>query len=394
MLNLFKLPVLVLTIAAILSCNHNPKAKDSKASEKTADSAAMAKDTVIPLPAIDVANDNLASFIAGMPGFKDGCYSRIDSVANWKSYSENIDSLFNYGNALRMEKMGKWADSELVRDPSITTLFYPFGGPDFLNANIYYRDVSQYILIGLEPIGTLPDLCKMTPVVLKNYLGSVTNTLRDLMRRSYFITMHMNEDLSKAKINGTLPMMSIFLKRRGYDIVSIQKVGVDTLGNCVPADSLKYLKKFVSGVRIDFAAPNSTKVQSVYYFRTDISDKGLEKTPGFKAYLSKIPKSYTFLKAASFLMHFDDFKMIRNQIFSVSTSILQDDSGIAYKYFDKEKWNIKLYGKYSKPGKEFAYILESDLEAAFKNSTVGKLPYSLGYNWRSDHTSLLYAIKK
>jgi hypothetical protein len=386
MLKSINLPAFILLAVMAVACKHTPGTKEVKVPEKVSEAA------VAPV-AVDVSADELVSFISGVKGAKNSCYASVGEKVNWDQFSGDIDSLFSAKNSLRMKKMKEWSGTELVKNSSVTTVFYPFSGPDFLNANIYYPDASQYILIGLEPIGELPDICSMKADSVKSYLKSVNRTVKELLKRSYFITKNMSKDLSKTKMNGTLPMMSILIKRTGHQIVSIHRVGIDSLGNCQVIDNLKNTENFVRGVKIEFISPSSNKIQSVLYFKTDISDKGLDKTPGFKKYLAGIPPSYTFLKAASFLMHYNDFKEIRDCVFNVSQTILQDDSGIAYKYFDKQKWKIKLYGKYSKPKGEFSYIKEPDLEEAFKKAEVGTLPYYLGYNWGTDHTSLLYAVK-
>lgn len=375
--------------ALILSCNHNPKVKEII---KTSDSTSVKH--VNTTMVIDTTTDALASFISGMPYNKNECFSKVDSAARWNQYSKQIDILFSHAYSLRFEKVKEWANSELIKTQKIKTLFYPFGGPDFLNANIFYPEADKYILIGLEPIGYLPDICNMIPDSVNSYLNSVNYALRDIFKRSYFITSKMDKDLRKTKLNGTLPLISFFIKRTGHQIVSIQRIAVDSMGKLQIIDSLKSKENIVAGVKVDFLSLSKEKVQSVYYFRTDLSDKGLAKKPGFKTYLSELPESYTYLKAASYLMHNDNFKIIRSIIFNTSSTILQDDSGIAYKYFDKSEWNIKLYGKYSKPRDEFSYISEPDLEKAYKSSEHKQLPYSLGYNWGTDHTSMLYAIKK
>jgi hypothetical protein len=305
-----------------------------------------------------------------------------------------MDKMFTHSTSLRLEKMKKWADSALIRNQSIKTVFYPFSGPDFLNAHIFYPDADQFIMIAQEPIGSLPDICNMRPDSVKSYLNKINNSLKDIFKRSYFITKEMNNDLRKTKVNGTLPLISLFIKRTGHQIVSVQRVGVDSLGKLQFTDSLKNVKNIVSGIKVDFLSPSTKKVQSVFYFRTDISDKGLTKNKGFRIYLSELPQSNTYLKAASYLMHFDTFRMIRSVIFDISSTILQDDSGIAYKYFDKQNWDIRLYGTYFKPKDEFSYISEPDLEKAYKKSAYRPLTYSLGYNWRTGHSNLLYAIRK
>ena len=160
-------------------------------------------------------------------------------------------------------------------------------------------------------------------------------------------------------------------------------VGIDNSGICQFADSLRDSKGITNGVRIDFAADTGKRVQSVYYFQTDISDEGLKKNQGFLKYLSLLPESYTYLKAASYLMHANDFSTIRNVVFDKSKTILQDDSGIAYRFFDKNVWDIHLYGKYARPGKEFSWINETDLAKAYTDPTIKPVPFTLGYNWRT-----------
>lgn len=342
----------------------------------------------------DTLTDDVASFISGMEHGKSGCLARLDSTTKWEQFSFRIDSGFLDLDTSRFIKMEKWADSELIDHQGSTTLFYPFGGPDFLNANIFYPNADKYILIGLEPVGGLPDLCNMTDDLINKYLEDVRYSLKDIFKRSYFITGNMIGALKKSSVNGAVPVISLFIERNGYNIVSINHVGIDSTGICQIEDSLKNIKKLTHGIRIDFAADTGRRVQSVFYFQTDISDEGLKNNPGFQKYLTMLPESYTYLKAASYLMHGKDFSIIRNVVFDKSKSILQDDSGIAYRYFDKTKWDIHLYGKYARPGKEFSWINETDLAKAYADSSVKPVPFTLGYNWRTRQINLLYAVRK
>jgi hypothetical protein len=373
---------LVLIAFMVVSCNQKPK-KISR--------------IVVPKPysvPFDTLTDDVASFISGMQHGKTGCLARLDSTTRWNQFSVRLDSGFLDLDSSRFAKMEKWADSELINCHDSTTLFYPFGGPDLLNANIFYPNANKYILIGLEPVGVLPDLCNMSVEQINKYLEDVRFSLKDIFKRSYFITGNMIGALKKSSVNGSVPLISLFIERNGYNIVSIKNVGIDENGTCQLADSLKNIKNFTQGVKIDFAVDTGRRIQSVYYFQTDISDEGLKKNPGFQKYLSMLPESYTYLKAASYLMHGKDFSMIRNIVFDKSKSILQDDSGIAYRFFDKNKWDIHLYGSYARPGKEFSWINETDLAKAYTNPSVKPVPFTLGYNWRTQHINLLYAVKK
>jgi hypothetical protein len=373
----------VLLIALlIISCNQKPK----KVIE-----VMVKKPYSVPY---DTLTDDFASFISGLEHGKSGCLPRLDSTTRWKQFSVRLDSGFLDLDTSRFIKMQRWADSELVDCHGSQTIFYPFGGPDFLNANIFYPNADKYILIGLEPIGALPDLCNMPDEQINKYLEDIRYSLKDIFKRSYFITGNMIGALKKSSVNGAVPLIALFIERNGYNITSINHVGIDSAGTFQTGESLKNIKNVTHGIKIDFAADTGRRVQSVYYFQTDISDEGLKKNPGFQKYLSMLPESNTYLKAASFLMHGKDFSMIRNVIFDKSKSILQDDSGIAYRYFDKTKWNISLYGKYARPGKEFSWINETDLAKAYTSPSVKPVPFTLGYNWRTQQINLLYAVRK
>ena len=99
----------------------------------------------------------------------------------------------------------------------------------------------------------------------------------------------------------------------------------------------------------------------------------------------------TFVKSATYLMHKSYFSIIRNTCLDKSAMILQDDSGIGFKFFKKDKWNIQLYGTYSKPIKLFEDFFEPDYLEAFKTEKVKPLHFRIGYSPKSN---LLMAIKK
>jgi hypothetical protein len=377
-----QLSAILLASLVLVSCNNQTK------------KVAEVKAPVVYRVPYDTLTDDLAGFISGRAHGKSGCLAGPDTASVWKKFAFSMDSGFSELDSSRFLKMKRWADSELVNRKSSKTLFYPFGGPDALNANIFYPNADNYILIGLEPIGELPDLCVMPTGQINRYLGDVWYSLKDIYKRSYFITGNMIGALKKSSVNGSVPLITLFLKRSGYHIVSLKLIGVDSSGTWQMADSLTGRKGITNGVRIQFAADTGRLIQSVFYFQTDISDEGLKKNHGFSKYLSKLPDCHTYLKAASYLMHGKDFSKIRNTIFEKSSSILQDDSGIAYRFFDNKVWNIHLYGKYVKPGKEFSWINETDLAKALSDPSVKPVPFTLGYNWRTQAINLLYAVRK
>ena len=69
------------------------------------------------------------------------------------------------------------------------------------------------------------------------------------------------------------------------------------------------------------------KPQTLYYFRTDISDDGLKKS-GFLKFAEQLGKGDSFIKSASYLPHADSFSKIREFLLDRSQALVQDDSGI------------------------------------------------------------------
>jgi len=101
---------------------------------------------------------------------------------------------------------------------------------------------------------------------------------------------------------------------------------------------------------------------------------------------------FTFLKSASYLMHHPFFGAIRKRILAMSYAILQDDSAVPYRYYDREAWDVTLYGRYDGPIKLFADDFEPELYDAYRSTPgIKPLDFRFGYAPASD---LLLAVKK
>jgi hypothetical protein len=398
--NTTKLLLLTVLFSSLLfSCEEkrNTGAKDSlTASDSVTDTnpddtaVAKKKESLI----VDKKYDNTARLISGIKQETGSNLASVDTTASWKLFSSSFDSSWALIEDKRFGKMRDWRTAELVdANATNTSVFYPFSGPDILNAFILFPKAKTYTLLALEPIGELPDFTKMTEKQKQEYYLSVELSLNDLLKKSYFITKNMLRDLQKHKVNGTLPLMCLFLKRTGNTIVDIKKIGIDTTGVAFErTDSTKF--KGTKGVRIDFLAKGSNEIQSVYYLKCDLADSGIKANKGLEKYLQNIGTVHTYLKSASYLLHYGEFSTVRNTIFDKSDCIVQDDSGIAFHFFDKEKWKIQLYGKYAKPVADFPHIKEPDLKAAYeKDSTIKALPFELGYHWGTRANNMLKATR-
>ena len=102
-----------------------------------------------------------------------------------------------------------------------------------------------------------------------------------------------------------------------------------------------------------------------------------------------------YLKAASYLLHEAYFSRIRSFLLNQAASVLQDDSGIPFRFFRAGDWRLWLFGTYSGTLDIFAKHYQSDLQAAFATPGAAlPLPFGTGYKWRLGESNLLLAVKQ
>jgi hypothetical protein len=343
--------------------------------------------------------EEFALFVTGQEFPKSITDTSID-LTFWKDYQTKINVDWPEMDSSRLKPMNAWREEELSpRISDSLLLFYPFSGPDFLHANVLFPYAADYVFLAQEQLGDIPDLSKMKQKDLADYLDKFYYSIRDIYMRSYFITGRMNTDLHNARVKGVLPVIVFFMVQTGHYVHDVKYEYVASDG------SVKPLKGSVTGrfsatecVTISFSTKDSEQVKTLRYFRCDISDEGFKPTPGFKTYLSNLGEHNTYVKSASYLLHYGTFSTIRNLILEKSSAVLQDDTGIPYKYYAPEKWDALLYGVYVKPIADFpsTYLMQNDLKKVYDagGENVKPLPFSLGYHWRSGEQNQMLFLRK
>lgn len=360
----------------------------------------------LPVPAapktlpVDAAFDEIAKFISGIP-CEAADLKALQETPEWKNFAAGLEKSWGDLELKRLGSMRTWAKTELAEANAATkVLFYPFGGPDFLTAFDLFPEADTYILLGLEFIGKLPQFDKAAPDAAKHveaYTSDLIAALADFFNKSYFITRNMNATLTRDKVDGVLPVMCFFLKRTGNFLSSVRRVEVMENGQLLEYDFALPRKRYVRpyGIKIEFFAAGTNRLRSLYYFSCDLSDEPFAKDKPFYLYADGLNFETTFVKSASYLMHYKFFGNIRELILRKSRFVLEDDTGIPYRYFKPEEWDGQLYGEYIKPVSDFKGVDQPDLEALYKDpAKIKKLPFHLGYHWGTSKDSVLYFRKK
>jgi hypothetical protein len=340
--------------------------------------------------------DDVARFISALP-CSSSSLRYLEDTDIWKVYAARTDSCWTDVNSKRFQAMRIWSETDLngsFKDSNV--LFYPFGGPDIITAFQLFADADTYILIGLEPVGNLPEVGKWKAPVMKRYFADMDSSLAYFYLKSYFITKEMLEDLQNDRIDGVLPILCFFLERSGASILDIRRIGFDDAGKSIeiPYERQIQRSKRPYGIVIDTYSAASEKRRKVYYFSSDLADAAFNPGSKFYPFLDSLPTMNVFVKSASYLLHYKEFSNIRNLILAKSRSILEDDTGIPYRFFKPDSWNVRLFGTYAKPVKDFRGVDQPDLEAAFKKNTAEPLPFDLGYHWKTNLDLLMLAQRK
>jgi hypothetical protein len=345
-------------------------------------------------PALGNVYDDIAHFIAGMTVDSASALSPLTKTPAWQKYHAAADS-----NWSRFQKnvdlIHEWTRSELKNVYAGGDVFYPFSGPDFLYAFSFFPDANRYTLFGLEPVGVVPEPVRIPSDSLESMFCTLDRNIEYALKATFFRTRNMRTELASRTVQGTVPILMYFAARTGNHITGVKPFQIDSTGSIAYCDSFKATggkRVFGQGVEIRFQKDTTGKEQTMVYFAADVSNGGLEANLPCKRLLEKLPQQQaTYLKAAAYLMYQRDFKTIRDAILTKSDLILQDDSGIPYRYFLPSKWVVALYGRYSKPFDEFKNYLDDELKKAYAARNPKPLSLRFGYQ---KNPNLLLAVKK
>ena len=376
-----------------------PAAKTDSAARPAASTSPAARPAAALAP--DTANvQNVAAYLAGLEPKAETPLATMAAQPAWQAFAKDQDKSWAKYRATHTDPMNKWAATELdsVRQAT-TTLFYPFSGPDFLNAFTLFPTASTYVMVGLEPVGSVPSRENLqNPAILP----AVKKSLWSVLNFSFFRTNDMAIDLKSVNLDGAVPLIMLFAARTGNHVQSVRAVQLDAQGQLQGAsdstrgaNSKAALAKTIPGAELKLQAADGTE-KTIYYFSADLSDWKLATKSAPLAYVRSLGPLTTYVKSATYLMHKSYFSKIRNLVLERSNYLLQDDSGIAMKYFPKSAWQFTYYGTYRRPINLFAKQYQPALTTAYRDSLhrARPLPFGTGYNWRQTDSNLLLAKRR
>lgn len=330
------------------------------------------QDSVAAVPVGDEAMNRALRFYAGMS--KEGVDINENDAKAWEAYSATVTDFMQ-----RSEPTLKMVDDIAANDfkdfrDSVDFVFYPFSGADFTYPFTLFPDADTYFLCGIEKTGMPIDKDIVTSF---SQYETYRQALANYFRTSYFASKDMAADYNTMDVDGVCPVITMLMALNKCDIVSIKFKDIDAEGKIVSTADKRSL------LEVKFCNTEKRREQTLYYFSSNVADNSFDTH--LKAYLdATLPQHHvgSYMKAAAFMLHEDLFSTMRDYILKFSHAIVEDDSGIPYRFFDG-KFDVTLYGEYKRPSEEFGErAYQADLEKLYLEGAdkIKKLPCRIGYN--------------
>jgi len=372
--------------ALLLSCQ--------KPSPSAPQPAAAADPFAEPVPHSREAND-AGRFLAGMPGTEGSPFRALEDQPAWKIHRRELDRAWQGIEEQTISAMREFQQKELG-DPPLekSVVFYPFSGPDALALSVFFPKNPTYVMVALEPPGTLPSPKQFAGPMLAHKLAGVRDTVYSELHRSFFITRQMDHQFRGQVSDGLLPPILHLLVRTGHTILGHRFVRLDETGQVAARAAGAPSETGNRGVEIEFRTDVDQSIHKLFYFSTNLADQRLRQNQPLLALLSKLNRLTAFFKATSYMMHKPEFSLIRDQVLAHGGAVLQDDSGIPYRYFREQAWKVQLYGGYVRPYGSFKWMQQPDLKKAYTTSAVKPLDFRIGYGFGKIESNLILARKE
>lgn len=339
------------------------------------------------------ANDT-ARFLAGLPGNPGSPFISLENDDVWKEHRDLVDAAWHKADGDLLQGLREFQAQELKSAPMTAgPVFYPFSGPDALMATEYFPQSPVYVFAALEPAGTLPTRDDIENKDLGPYLEAMRTTMASELGRSFFITRQMDQQFRGQVTDGLLLPILQLLVRTNHTILGFRYVRLDEQGKIIDRTldyhaTTRYGNK---GVQVEFRTDADQSLHQLYYFSVNLSDSRLAENKPFQIYTQSLKGATTMFKSTSYMLHRREFSLIRNLVLENSAAVLQDDSGIPYRWFGPELWKVQLYGDYDRPYGSFKWMEQVDLRQAYKQPGTKPLPMHVGYGYKKITSNLLLA---
>jgi hypothetical protein len=275
---------------------------------------------------------------------------------------------------------------------------YPFAGGDLSTALTVYPDADEITNISLEPAGDPRDIDTLRGPDLEHALKKVAYELKFLYRVNFSNTVNMID----AMRGGALPTELIFalsaLKIHGYDVVALRYFKLDDDGSIHYLDDADIAKApavgktkaetrnwLFSNAELQFRK-GTGRVQIYRHIRQNLGNDeskgigmGLKKDPRVLRYLEAKGPIAAMTKAASYLLSWESFSLMRDYLLKNAVWMVSDATGVAPKWGKPAGFEYETYGNFVGPHIPAGSGISKDWRTEFEAEPKRELGFRFGY---------------
>ncbi len=285
---------------------------------------------------------------------------------------------------------------------------YPFAGGDLSTALTVYPDADEITTMSLEPAGDPRALTNLKGRELKSALGTIEYELKFLYRVNFSNTINMIDAMRGGKLPTNLTFSLSAMKIHGYEVVSLRyfKFNEDGTLHYMTDDELakapavgrakpEVRNAIFSNVELHFRKPGG-RIQIYRHVQQNLDNDHLKgKDARVLKYLeSRGTPIATMTKAASYLLSWEGFSVMRGFILTQSVWMVSDATGVAPQWGKPAGFEYETYGGFVAPHIPAGNGIAKDWKVEFASEPHRDLPFRFGYYDKQNTNHLVIMRKK
>lgn len=339
-------------------------------------------------PAMATEVDDAARVIAGFnPG--QARIGRADE-AFLKTYGQEVSSHWREYERKIGLPMQDWGCQE-IGGVKGGTVFYPFAGPDLPTVHQLFPDADRYVLVSMQKGEPPLQLEKLTKGQVDDYMDAFRRAWKFYGTLGFFRTDDLDgRGKMEGRPVGVTGGLMAFAVRLGYEIESIEPILLELNDDEIkPRGRGPERPETWDSVRMTLNKDGRRVI--VDHVRVDLSNASVGRSNGPGVWLGRMARNPMLIKAASHLLQEPEFSIFRDIVLANAPLIVQDETGIDYAALSRD-YNVRLYGKFTRPNGSFDQNLQRSLAAAYQKGNVRPLPFRTGYE-KDSGSALQVAVR-
>jgi hypothetical protein len=302
---------------------------------------------------------------------------------------------------------------------------YPFGGGDLSSALTVFPDATEITTLSLEAAGDIRGIAAVPPRPLGEDLTRIGQDIGRLYNAAHSTTKTL-QSASHSTVPGTIMFALAALAVHGHEPISLRYFDIEPDGSlryltsaelddrvraAVAADSTaapapprkkpgkgtvyrawKLQESIFANVEITYrpAADPAAPPRIYRHIVANLDDEHLGADRRVLTHLERKGKVAVMTKAASFLLWYDDFSLIRQYLIDHLAWMISDASGIPPRYAEPAGLEQITYGTFVD-----AYFIKdpnnvrAEMKRLWKRSPPRDLPFRFGYPDAEEHPHLM-----